>query len=108
MSDDVSDCSNLKVVLDFKDHLDVKSSAPLVSRLNSLNTKVDLKVPQTATLSLYRQLDTQWSILATVNWQDWSKFGDIGIDVDTSRTVSHGHSQRQLAQNQRGGNEQEV
>ena len=50
-----------QVDLDFEDRLDVKSSAPLVSRLNSVNTKIDLKVPQTATLSLYQQLDTQWA-----------------------------------------------
>lgn len=81
-----------QVDLDFEDRLDVKSSAPLVSRLNSLNTKIDLKVPQTATLSLYQQLDTQWAVLASVNWQDWSKFGDIGIDVDTSRTGSRAAS----------------
>jgi len=31
-------------------------------------------------------------MLATVNWQDWSKFGDIGIDVDTSRTGSRAAS----------------
>ena len=73
-----------QVDLDFEDGLDIKNSGPLISRLDATNLKIDLKVPQTATLSLYQKLDTQWALLASVNWQDWSEFGDIGIDVDTS------------------------
>ncbi|MHC8344183.1 OmpP1/FadL family transporter [Pseudomonas sp. RT6P73] len=77
-----------QVDLDFEDGLDVKSNAPLVSRLDGTNLGLDLNVPQTATLSLYQQLDSQWALLASVNWQDWSKFGDIEIDADTSAAGS--------------------
>lgn len=73
-----------KVDLDFEDRLDVKGSGPLMDRLDGLNTKLDMSVPQTATLSLYQQLDSQWALLASVNWQDWSDFGEISIEVDTS------------------------
>lgn len=77
-----------QVDLDFADGLDIKNSGPLVSRLDGTNLKIDLKVPQTATLSLYQQLDSQWALLASANWQDWSEFGDIGIDVDTSADIA--------------------
>lgn len=73
-----------KVDLDFEDHLDVKGNGPLLDRLNGKNTKIDMSVPQTATFSLYQQLDPQWALLATVNWQDWSNFGEVYIEVDTS------------------------
>lgn len=73
-----------KVDLDFEDRLDVKGDGPLLDRLNGKNTKIDMSVPQTATLSLYQQLDRQWALLATVNWQDWSNFGEIGLEVDTT------------------------
>lgn len=73
-----------KVDLDFEDRLDVKGNGPLLDRLNGKNTKIDMSVPQTATLSLYQQLDPQWALLATVNWQDWSNFGEVYIEVDTS------------------------
>lgn len=73
-----------KVDLDFEDRLDVKGSGPLMDRLDDLNTKLDMSVPQTATLSLYQQLDPQWALLASVNWQDWSDFGEISVEVDTS------------------------
>lgn len=73
-----------KVDLDFEDRLDVKGNGPLLDRLNGKNTKIDMSVPQTATLSLYQQLDPQWALLATANWQDWSNFGEVYIEVDTS------------------------
>ena len=54
-----------------------KATGPLLDRLDGLNTQLDMTVPQTVTLSLFQQLDPQWALLASVNWQDWSEFGDI-------------------------------
>lgn len=73
-----------KVDLDFEDGLDVKDDGPLLQRLDGLKTQLDMTVPQTATLSLFQQLDPQWALLASVNWQDWSEFGDIAVQVDTT------------------------
>jgi long-chain fatty acid transport protein len=74
-----------KVDLNFEDRLDVKGG-PGLQNVNGLNTKIDLQVPQTATLSLYQQLDRQWALLATVNWQDWSQFGEIELAVEATAT----------------------
>jgi long-chain fatty acid transport protein len=73
-----------KVDLEFEDGLDVKGDGPALDRLDGLNTQLDMTVPQTATLSLFQQLDPQWALLASVNWQDWSEFGDIAVQVDTA------------------------
>jgi long-chain fatty acid transport protein len=73
-----------KVDLDFEDGLDVKGNGPLLQRLDGLNTELDMTVPQTVTLSLFQQLDPQWALLASANWQDWSEFGDIAVQVDTT------------------------
>lgn len=73
-----------KVDLNFEDRLDVKGDGRLLERVNNTNTKLDTTVPQTVTLSLFQQLDRQWALLASANWQDWSEFGDIGIQVDTT------------------------
>ncbi|SED45088.1 long-chain fatty acid transport protein [Pseudomonas frederiksbergensis] len=73
-----------KVDLDFEDGLDVKGNGPALDRLDGLNTQLDMTVPQTVTLSLFQQLDRQWALLASVNWQDWSEFGDIAVQVDTT------------------------
>lgn len=77
-----------KVDLDFEDRLDVSGSGPLLGRLNGLSTAIDMSVPQTATLSLYQQLDAQWALLASANWQDWSEFGEIGVEVDALSGLS--------------------
>jgi long-chain fatty acid transport protein len=73
-----------KINLDFKDRIDVQGNGLLLDRVNGTDTTLGVQVPQTVTLSLYQQLDAQWAVLATVNWQDWSQFGEIYIDVDTS------------------------
>ncbi|AIL61736.1 OmpP1/FadL family transporter [Pseudomonas alkylphenolica] len=73
-----------KVDLNFEDRLDVKGDGRLLGRVNNTNTKLDTTVPQTVTLSLFQQLDRQWALLASANWQDWSEFGDIGVQVDTT------------------------
>ncbi|WP_454833998.1 OmpP1/FadL family transporter [Pseudomonas lini] len=73
-----------QVDLNFEDKLDVKGDGRLLERVNNTNTKLDTTVPQTVTLSLFQQLDRQWALLASANWQDWSEFGDIGVQVDTT------------------------
>jgi long-chain fatty acid transport protein len=73
-----------QVDLNFEDRLDVKGDGRLLERVNNTNTKIDTTVPQTVTLSLFQQLDRQWALLASANWQDWSEFGEIGVDVDTT------------------------
>jgi len=73
-----------KVDLNFEDKLDVKGNGPVLRRLDNTNTQLDTTVPQTITLSLFQQLDRQWALLASVNWQDWSEFGEVGVQVDTS------------------------
>ncbi|WP_095077227.1 OmpP1/FadL family transporter [Pseudomonas sp. Irchel s3h17] len=73
-----------QVDLDFEDRLNVKGNGPALERLNGLKTDLSTQVPQTLTLSLYQPLDQQWALLASVNWQDWSEFGEIEVQVDTS------------------------
>lgn len=73
-----------QIDLSFEDRLDVQGGSALVGRLDGLNTAFDLSIPQTATFSFYHQMNPQWALLATANWQDWSRFGDIGVNVDTT------------------------
>ncbi|WP_223516104.1 OmpP1/FadL family transporter [Pseudomonas sp. GL-B-19] len=73
-----------QVDLDFEDRLDVKGDGRLLERVNNTQTDLDVKVPQTVTLSLFQQMDPKLALLASVNWQDWSEFGEIGVQVDTT------------------------
>jgi long-chain fatty acid transport protein len=86
-----------KVDLEFSDRPSVDDiSNPLLNlalrRLDVDNLDIDMEVPQTAVLSIAHDLDPQWKLLASLGWQDWSEFGNIGVEVDadnfgTSRTV---------------------
>ncbi|MFI8748188.1 OmpP1/FadL family transporter [Pseudomonas sp. NPDC077186] len=73
----------------FEDGLDLEGVGPFVSdRLRErgvlgADTRIEMHVPQTLTLSLYHQLDERWALLASANWQDWSRFGEVGIDLDS-------------------------
>ncbi|MGL5498240.1 OmpP1/FadL family transporter [Aeromonas sobria] len=61
------------------------SQAPF-NRLGGLG--VDMMIPQTVTLSGYHQLNDQWALLASANWQQWSRFGDIDVaSVLGSQTI---------------------
>lgn len=86
-----------KVKLEFEDSPDVsKVSNPIINaalnRLDVSSLELDVNIPQTATLSIAHQLDPQWKLLGSLGWQDWSEFGEVGVDVDAnaggvSRTV---------------------
>ncbi|NQD74987.1 transporter [Pseudomonas sp. CrR7] len=86
-----------KIDLEFKDSPHVSNiSNPLLSaalnRLDVDSLELDMAVPQTVLLSVAHQLDEQWTLLGSLGWQDWSEFGEIGVEVDTnaagtSRTV---------------------
>ncbi|MBC3500415.1 outer membrane protein transport protein [Pseudomonas sp. SWRI59] len=80
-----------KIDLGFKDSPSVnKVSNPLInaalSRLDVNDLDLDMAVPQTALISVAHELNSQWKLLGSLGWQDWSEFGSIGIDVDVSAT----------------------
>lgn len=48
-------------------------------RLNGAGLGVKMMIPQTLTLSGYHQLNPQWALLASANWQQWSRFGEVDL-----------------------------
>ncbi len=79
-----------KVDLNFGDGLEFDGLHPAgeallqTTGIQGAYTKIDLQVPQTATLSLYQKLDERWALLASTNWQDWSEFGEIAVNLDAN------------------------
>lgn len=76
-----------KVDLEFKDRPNVRNiSNPIINaalnRLDADDLELDMSVPQTVLLSVAHDLDTQWKLLGSLGWQDWSEFGNIGVEVD--------------------------
>lgn len=83
-----------EIDIELEDGLDLQGVGPVATRLLNERglldaaTRIDMHVPQTLTFSLYHQLDDEWALLASVNWQDWSRFGEVGVDLDSSRPRS--------------------
>jgi long-chain fatty acid transport protein len=78
-----------KIDLEFKDSPSVrKVDNPIINaalrRLDVDSLELDMSVPQTVLLSIAHDLDPQWKLLGSLGWQDWSEFGDIGVEVDAN------------------------
>ena len=37
--------------------------------------------------SSYRELDPRWAILGSVGWQQWSKFGEVNVGIDSNNPI---------------------
>ena len=84
---------NSPVNLDFRATTQWDGLAPgvrtLLASRGLLNANVDLgvTVPQGVNASFYREVDPRWAILGSVGWQQWSRFGEVEIGVDTNNPV---------------------
>ena len=47
------------------------------------NTRAELDMPATATLSAYHKLTEKWAIMGTITWTDWSSFNELRIKFDS-------------------------
>lgn len=78
-----------KIDLEFKDSPKIRNvDNPLINaalrRLDVDSLKLDMSVPQTVVFSVAHDLNPEWKLLGSLGWQDWSEFGDIGVEVDAS------------------------
>lgn len=55
-----------------------------------LNAKTDLGiiVPQQVMGSLVHAIDDKWTLLGNVGWQNWKKFGQVEVGIDSSNPVN--------------------
>lgn len=65
---------------------DSENQTPLGYSLAKVNSWVVL--PETATLSLYHELNDQYAITADVAWTDWSRFGVLHLRYDRPLNLS--------------------
>ena len=62
--------------------------ALLASRgLLDANVDLGITVPQGVNASFYREIDPRWAILGSVGWQQWSKFGQVDVGVDSNNPI---------------------
>lgn len=81
---------NSEVKLDFSAPTQFSGLSPgLQSVLNNrglLNATLDLgvNVPQGLNASFFHQVDERWALLGSVGWQEWSKFGQVEVSVNSN------------------------
>jgi long-chain fatty acid transport protein len=83
------------VKLDFKDNMrfkDLEGTAieALLRASGNLNAplKIDIEIPEQLSIGAYHALNDKWALAGTVNWQNWSRFGEPEIAVADSSTVT--------------------
>lgn len=55
--------------------------------LNS-DVKIGIEVPQSAMLSLFHQMTERWALLVSSGWQNWERFGQVDIGIDSLNPTS--------------------
>jgi long-chain fatty acid transport protein len=77
-----------QVNLDYKphagfDHVGPVLGAALANRgLQGAEIDLGIKVPQGLQASVVHQLDRRWTVLGSVGWQQWSKFGKVDVGIE--------------------------
>jgi len=62
--------------------------ALLASRgLLDANVDLGVTVPQGVNASFYREIDPRWAVLGSLGWQQWSKFGQVDVGVDSNDPI---------------------
>jgi long-chain fatty acid transport protein len=62
--------------------------ALLASReLLDANVDLGVTVPQGVNASFYHEIDPRWAVLGSVGWQQWSKFGEVAVGVDSNNPI---------------------
>ncbi len=81
------------VKLDFSTQPNWNNLAPgiqalLGSRgLLDARTDIGVTVPQGVNAGLYHEVDPRWAVLGSVGWQQWSKFGQVAVGIDSNNPV---------------------
>lgn len=79
---------NSQVDLDFDAPAEFSNLAPglntVLGNRGLLNSSIEvgIKVPQQVMGSIFAQVNARWALLASVGWQQWSKFGQVQLGVD--------------------------
>jgi long-chain fatty acid transport protein len=56
--------------------------------LTTNNLDMSMTVPQMVMFSAYHEFNKQWAIMANVGWQNWSRFGQVDIGINSSNPTS--------------------
>jgi long-chain fatty acid transport protein len=81
-----------EIALNFTDVASTEGvSGPIMSRISARfsNNSLDMsmRVPQAVTVSGYQQITDSLALMANFGWQNWNRFGKLGVDLTTPDTT---------------------
>jgi long-chain fatty acid transport protein len=85
---------NAPVKLDFSAPPQFSGISPLLEAalrkrgLYDANIDLGVTVPQGVDASFLHQVDSRWTLLGSVGWQQWSRFGEVEIGIDSPDPTS--------------------
>ena len=63
--------------------------ALLVSRgLTTNELDLSMTVPQMVMFSAYHEINPKWAVMGNVGWQNWSRFGQVDVGINSSNPTS--------------------
>lgn len=70
--------------LDFKDKISTSGIGPIGEAVLDDLGAIDLGLymPQAINVSLFHQVNSDWALLGSLGWEDWSKFGKVEVGFD--------------------------
>ena len=77
-----------EVQLNFKDEPKFQNLGALAGLLPDSHLKINWNIPQQVALGVYQEITHDLALVATVNWQDWSRFASAEISVPNGNTTS--------------------
>ena len=76
--------------LDFKDKISTSGIGPVGEAvLDDLGAlELGMYMPQAINVSLFHQVNSDWALLGSVGWEDWSRFGKVDVGFDNVGRVT--------------------
>ncbi len=81
-----------KVELKFKDDVRLNNLGPTLtaffSRVDIEKVKLEMNLPQSVMFSAFHELNDKWDIAGNLGWQDWSDFGQMGVQLESTTATN--------------------
>jgi len=56
--------------------------------LTTNNLDLSMTVPQMVMFSAYHEMNKQWTIMGNIGWQEWSRFGQVDVGINSSNPTT--------------------
>lgn len=83
-----------QIKLDFETQPEWSGIGPVLSAvlrargLQDASVDLDIVVPQGVNAGIYHEINSQWALLGSVGWQQWSRFGEVDVGIASQDPIT--------------------